>query len=169
MTTREKAPAPPTPGIASGVSLDAPSATAPLTVPPAEDEPLAAPSRVRSGQRTAAPVAFENLRDVTREGGPDKGQTQQIQQLLSLRDFLHNPLNIDLRETMLDVSSSRDEIAARLADLKHRVTTIEALATVLKEEIEVLQDLLARREAGEEPVPAPQSEPQTAAEVASGD
>lgn len=111
------------------------------------DKPAPLPRDIAALDRTTLPPLFGE--DPEQDVFPDTGRdaTGKLQQMQELQHLLHNPLSIDLRQAMLDHSSSRAEVAARLGDLRHRQSMIAALSGVIGEEIEQLQTLLAAMEA----------------------
>jgi hypothetical protein len=62
-------------------------------------------------------------------------------QLRYVREFLNNPLFIDLSESVVDTSSEPDEIEARKQDLRYRVSVLDAILTIFNDELKMLDKI----------------------------
>jgi hypothetical protein len=66
--------------------------------------------------------------------GPED-RTEQLQYLKGLR---HNPISLDLRGKEVGTSSTPAEIEARKSEVRYQVQVLQALLTILTDELKVL-------------------------------
>ncbi|MCS0494089.1 hypothetical protein NVS89_03195 [Ancylobacter sp. MQZ15Z-1] len=103
-----------------------------------EAVPAPAARHRRAPMPPPAPAVIEDVIPV------NNANSEKMQQMMHLQDFLHSSLEMDLSTATLDSSSTPEEIESHMADLRHRVGMLTALSKVLVEEIDMLEAALLR-------------------------
>lgn len=85
----------------------------------------------------------KDLDDSTPSGGMSfqdlmHQQEERQQQLRYVQEFLNNPMLIELGDSPVSTSSTKEEIEARRRDLTYRVDVLGALMAIFMDELDVL-------------------------------
>jgi hypothetical protein len=115
-----------------------------------------APAAQRGGGRSApSPEAGKRTRTARQGRGetPDRQRgekataaigklTKPLQQLRFLQDFFQNPIGATLGAGPPETSTPAAEIAGRMAEIKYQLKVVDALQTVLRQEMQELERAL---------------------------